>query len=303
VDSTRALLDELMGKDRNVLPSERQNKAVHFSDPDICKFYICGFCPSELFTNTKSDLGPCNKSHDDSCKQDFANSKKKHLYSYEKDFIHYLQRLVDDLDRRIKRGHERLDLGQDDKTQPPLTGEHSERLNAISDRIQTLLTQIEDLGEEGKVEECQQLMKVVDQLKSEKETTLVATDSRTIAQQEKRMKVCEVCGAFLVVGDTDKRVASHMEGKQHVGYALIRNTLSDYKKTHREDEPSLRPAERESEKDRRYKSSSRDRDRDDDRERERHTRRDTNKKRDHSYDEFSSSRREDRDRKRTRDDY
>lgn len=53
----KAILDELMGKDRNELPSKRKNKGVHFSDPEICKNYICGFCPSDLFTNTKSDLG------------------------------------------------------------------------------------------------------------------------------------------------------------------------------------------------------------------------------------------------------
>jgi hypothetical protein len=42
------------------------------------------------------------------------------------------------------------------------------------------------------------------------------------------MQVCEVCGAFLVVGDTKQRVISHLEGKQHSGYALIRKTLEEY---------------------------------------------------------------------------
>jgi len=43
------------------------------------------------------------------------------------------------------------------------------------------------------------------------------------------MKVCDICGAFLVVGDTDKRLSSHLEGKQHQGFALIRKTLEDHK--------------------------------------------------------------------------
>jgi len=100
--SNRDLLDELMGKDRNVHPSQKTRKPVHFSDPDICKFYICGFCPNELFTNTKSDLGPCKKSHDDNCKEEFQNVKAKGTYPYERDFIHFLERLVDDLDRKIR---------------------------------------------------------------------------------------------------------------------------------------------------------------------------------------------------------
>jgi hypothetical protein len=42
------------------------------------------------------------------------------------------------------------------------------------------------------------------------------------------MKVCEVCGAFLVVGDTQQRVIAHIEGKQHAGFALVRKTLEEY---------------------------------------------------------------------------
>ena len=43
------------------------------------------------------------------------------------------------------------------------------------------------------------------------------------------MRVCEICGAFLVVGDTEKRLQSHLEGKQHIGFALIRKTIADWK--------------------------------------------------------------------------
>jgi hypothetical protein len=228
VDATRALLDELMGKERNALPANRSNRDAHFSDPDVCKFFICGFCPNELFTNTKSDLGACTKSHDEYLKQMYHESPKKNQYPYERDFIHYLERLIDDLDRRIKRGHDRLDV-QDDKAEIPLTVENAEKVRSISERIQILLAQIEDLGEEGKVDESQQLMKLVDKLKEEKEHIIQSNDNRPLSANEKRMKVCEICGAFLVVGDTEKRMMSHLDGKQHQGFALIRKTVADYK--------------------------------------------------------------------------
>lgn len=72
MDVIRQQLDELMGKDRNLLvcccgcdllvtdhlqPHEKKGRGPHFTDSEVCKNYICGFCPSELFTNTKSDLG------------------------------------------------------------------------------------------------------------------------------------------------------------------------------------------------------------------------------------------------------
>lgn len=50
-----------------------------------------------------------------------------------------------------------------------------------------------------------------------------------IAGQEKQMEVCEVCGAFLIVGDAQARVDDHLQGKQHVGYAKIKSTIEDLK--------------------------------------------------------------------------
>jgi hypothetical protein len=57
VDATRALLDELMGKERNVPLMERSNRELTFSSPEVCKYAIAGLCPYGLFRNTKSDLG------------------------------------------------------------------------------------------------------------------------------------------------------------------------------------------------------------------------------------------------------
>lgn len=55
----RAVLDELMGKDRDLPPSERTGKTIKFSDPSVCKHQLAGLCPNMLFKNTKSDLGEC----------------------------------------------------------------------------------------------------------------------------------------------------------------------------------------------------------------------------------------------------
>jgi len=283
-----------MGKDRNVLPTQRTNKDMHFSDPDICKFFICGFCPSELFTNTKSDLGPCGKNHDENARQQFQDSPKKSTYPFEREFIRYLERLVDDLDRKIKKGHDRLDV-QDDKDEIPLTAENAEKVTIISNKIQSLLTQIEAFGEEGKVDESQQLMAVVDKLKDEKEQVIASNDTRLLSSQEKRMKVCDVCGAFLVVGDTEKRMQSHLDGKQHQGFALIRRTISEYKKNHKDDAY-------DSDKDRRRDRGD-GRDRHNNRERGGYTR-------DERYSRGSGEKRDrynrddrERDRKRSRDSY
>lgn len=36
------------------------------------------------------------------------------------------------------------------------------------------------------------------------------------------MDVCEVCGALILVGDTQLRIEDHILGRQHDGYAKLR---------------------------------------------------------------------------------
>jgi hypothetical protein len=62
VDAFRNMLDELMGKERDVPLGKRQNKPLEFDDPAVCKYELVALCPNRLFRNTKSDLGECMRS-------------------------------------------------------------------------------------------------------------------------------------------------------------------------------------------------------------------------------------------------
>ena len=53
MNETRALLDSLMGPYRN---GDTRRTIRTFSDPEVCKNFLCGLCPHTLFTNTVSDL-------------------------------------------------------------------------------------------------------------------------------------------------------------------------------------------------------------------------------------------------------
>ena len=46
-----------------------------------------------------------------------------------------------------------------------------------------------------------------------------------------KMELCDVCGSFLVIGDTQSRVDAHLLGKQHIGFARIRAAIADLKVT------------------------------------------------------------------------
>ena len=49
------------------------------------------------------------------------------------------------------------------------------------------------------------------------------------ASQEKQMEVCEICGAFLIVGDAQQRIDDHLSGKQHMGFAKLRDAIKEIK--------------------------------------------------------------------------
>lgn len=67
---------------------------------------------------------------------------------------------VMDLDRKVKRGRDRL-AQEVDATPAPVPAEKSEQLSVLEEKIKKLLEQIETLGESGKVDEAEALMRKV----------------------------------------------------------------------------------------------------------------------------------------------
>lgn len=66
-----------------------------------------------------------------------------------------------DLDRRVRRGRERLAQEVEPPPPPPLTAEKFEQLSVLEEKIKNLLEQVESLGEAGKVDEAEALMRKV----------------------------------------------------------------------------------------------------------------------------------------------
>ncbi|KAL6988758.1 hypothetical protein U1Q18_014511 [Sarracenia purpurea var. burkii] len=107
---------------------------------------------------------------------------------------------------------------------------------------------------------------------------------------DQKLRVCDICGAFLSVYDSDRRLADHFGGKLHLGYMQIREKLAELQeerdKKRKAVEEERRSKERSLDRDR---EAIRDRDRGDSRERGRdYDRRsrdhDRHYDRDHGYD-------------------
>ncbi|KAH9647701.1 Arginine-aspartate-rich RNA binding protein-like [Citrus sinensis] len=305
MDAQRALLDELMGAARNLTEEEKKEyKEIKWDDKEVCPFYMVRFCPHDLFVNTRSDLGPCPRIHDQKLKESFEKSPRHDAYvpKFEAELAQFCEKLVGfifilvmDLDRRVRRGRERLSQEVEPAPPPPISAEKSEQLSLLEEKIKNLLEQVETLGEAGKVDEAEALMRKVEILNVEK-TTLTQqsqNDKVLMMAQEKKMALCEICGSFLVANDAAERTQSHISGKQHIGYGMVRDFITEYKEAKekareeerlaKEKEVEDRRKQREKEYESRKRSGSSDRDRyrdrDRDRERERYRERDRERSR------------------------
>jgi len=240
----KAMLDELMGKDRNMSLDEKSTRGEHWSDDHVCKSFLVRFCPHDLFTNTRADLGPCKgTNHDVKFREIYRTSTKFKKVGYENAFIRTLENVVDDMERKIRRQHERLEHDEQymRKEQEKADEFRNSRLDVLNKDIDDLLEKMAEAGAKGNVEEAQDMMKGVEGMRQEREAIKSAQTDESrkkiflpqvkpnvpFINEMKHMEVCNICGAFLVVNDTQTRVDAHLTGKQHMGYDLIRRTIKE----------------------------------------------------------------------------
>jgi hypothetical protein len=158
--SQRELLDMLMGKDRDLPPEKKAEMAAKqlWKDPSVCQYHLCGFCPHEIFTNTKSAIGQCKLNHDDLLRTQFQNEPPQVRYKTELDFLRFLERLCADVDSRINRGKGRLSRTLKPNSDDPEFRKREEQILEIAKSISALLKEMESLGEEGKIDELDALI-------------------------------------------------------------------------------------------------------------------------------------------------
>ncbi|EFA09064.2 luc7-like protein 3 [Tribolium castaneum] len=230
------LLDELMGRNRNVAPNEKV-KELNWEDPEYCKYFMVKFCPHDLFVNTRADLGACSKVHDEEIRKMFQQAKPHRKIHYQEEFIRFCSSMINEVERKIQKGKMRLALSG--KTElpsisPAQSQKNQEQIKILNERINGLEAEAEQAGTDGNVEQAQGLMKLCDQLKEERDSLRKQIENghwnataELAAAQEKQMEVCQVCGAFLIVGDAQQRIDDHLMGKQHVGFARLKSALEE----------------------------------------------------------------------------
>lgn len=308
-DQMRAMLDQLMGTARD--GEEAKKYKYHFTDSRVCKSFLLECCPHDILASTRMDIGECSKIHDLALRADYKVASERREYGYELDALSHLQSFVTEADRKTELAKKRLA-----ETQEELSSEVAAKLNKVhelAEEIGKKLAAAEALGEEGNVVESIKMMEEVEQIKKEKVAAEIEYKNSMPASsyQQQKLRVCEVCSAYLGIHDNDRRLADHFGGKLHLGFITIREQLDRLNKLVQEKRAkgvfnSSRDRDRDRggssersgrrggdsyssrERDRRYRSRSRERisdgrrsDRDRDRERERDRDRDRDRERDY----------------------
>lgn len=340
MDAIRKQLDVLMGANRNGDVTEVNRK---YNDRDICRLFLAGLCPHELFQLTKMDMGPCPKVHSLQLRKEYEEAKAKDMDNYDRDLEDVIDRLIIECERKITRALKRLEeedakaaiaisvtevtqtaealeLSKEIKEklkeadQYDLEGKTDMKMRAMEivdelrikradkqsvllldafnkdraslpqpppnasipdvtpdprtqEMINERLKKAEDLGEQGMVDEAQKALEEAEALKKlaarqepvHDASKYTAADVRITDQ---KLRVCDICGAFLSVYDSDRRLADHFGGKLHLGYMQIRDKLAELK----EERNNKRKAYVE---ERRSKEQSRERERESSKDRER----------------------------------
>lgn len=174
MDVARQLLDELMGRNRNLHPSVK-TKELNWEDEEVgfldgmlisffsqcfdlfqfCTYFMVKFCPHDLFVNTRADLGQCGKLHDEEAKKLFEATKPcRKKTQYEEDFLRFCTNMINEVDRKIVKGKQRL-LLMNSKLENRPVSKQQEQINTINEKIDKLIREAEEAGIRGDVDQAQ----------------------------------------------------------------------------------------------------------------------------------------------------
>ncbi|RVE76471.1 hypothetical protein OJAV_G00007960 [Oryzias javanicus] len=292
----RAMLDQLMGTGRD---GDTMRQRIKFTDERVCKSHLLNSCPHDILSGTRMDLGECAKVHDLALRADYEIASKEQEYFFELDATEHLQSFIADCDRRTELAKKRLAETQDEISAE--VAAKAERVHELNEEIGKLLAKAEQLGGEGNVDEAQQILEKVEKTRAlKKEAEDVYRNSMPASSfQQQKLRVCEVCSAYLGLHDNDRRLADHFGGKLHIGFIEIREKLEKLRKAVSEKQERMRlrrreEREREEERERQWemereRERERERQREWDREKERDRRRSRSRSGDRYRDGGSSS--------------
>ncbi|XP_059814564.1 putative RNA-binding protein Luc7-like 1 [Hypanus sabinus] len=224
----RGDVGQLMGTGRD---GDVNRQKVKFTDDRVCKAHLLGCCPHDILAGSKMDVGGCKKLHDVALRADYLIASKTKDYLFEKEAMSALEEFLSECDRKAEQDKEKLVLVQKSFSTEIIA--KVEKVQMLNEDIGKLLARAELLGSSGILDQSQRVLEEVErltQLKKESEEEY-RNNIPTCSLQQQKLRVCDVCGAYLGLQEKDKRLADHFRGRLHMGFMEIRSKLQQIKKT------------------------------------------------------------------------
>lgn len=144
MDAQRALLDELMGRNRD---GDKPNEEVtDYRDQRVCKKFLCGLCPHDLFQNTKMDMNECAKLHLPKLRDAYEQDRKSRDLGYEQELERDLIKFISDVEKKISRAQRRLEEQEGAKAPSLMDVDNCKEVLEITAEIQETMLKAEEAG-------------------------------------------------------------------------------------------------------------------------------------------------------------
>lgn len=239
----RVLIEELFGRDI----SRHRNHVSGLTDARLCRSFIVGTCPFDMFTGTKEDLGSCKSIHLEQYKIMYEAEKKKYdkkvreklpltkedlrtksiVEEFEHDYMTDLEYHIKDVNHKIKMAEDKLRHTPEEQAKiDRITLE----LDDMDIRIGLMTQEIELLAANHELIKSLEISDKLDELLVQRgqfaKTIRDISDNIGQAGQQK-LEVCSICAAYLSRLDSDRRLGDHFLGKIHLSYVQMRKTLQE----------------------------------------------------------------------------
>ncbi|KAI9600225.1 hypothetical protein H4Q26_000002 [Puccinia striiformis f. sp. tritici PST-130] len=199
---------------------------LKFTDPKVCRSYLCGHVLTIfLQTQLKNGLGACAKTHSQKLKGEYEAALKRNesddpeesteivspqeLQSMRREYENNILGFVEECDRRIRAAQKRLEKTPEENNR---TTALMREIGEIQTAYEGAMAEVENLGESGQVDQSMAELAKAEALKAEKlekERELQQLTETSGASGHQKLRVCDICGAYLSILDSDRRLADH----------------------------------------------------------------------------------------------
>jgi hypothetical protein len=191
------------------------------TDARVCRLYLCGLCPADLFVNTKYFLAPCMKVHDDALRASYEAALARGGPSYEAELLFQLEELTQRAERRSAAEARRAEEEEGPACHVPrVETERTPEVEAATREVEAKEREAEGASAAVSVA-LEEALEVLRRKKCLEQARACRVPPAALPQGKvphPRLRVCSGCGGQVNLQDADDRTADHFQGRAHLGH-------------------------------------------------------------------------------------